>query len=188
MKETIVLEIAKKTDIEGILALQELYLVSNLSEIEKEQGFVTTPFSIEQLIEIITNKGLFIAKDQNKIIAYLFSGSWNFYSQWPIFSYMITLFPDLNFLDSKITTSNSFQYGPICIDKEYRGKGLIEPFFEFMRVNMAEKFPLGVTFINKTNIPSTKAHTEKLNWTIISDFEFNNNKYHILAYDMQKPV
>ncbi|MFM2369935.1 MAG: hypothetical protein RL619_2252, partial [Bacteroidota bacterium] len=33
-----------------------------------------------------------------------------------------------------------------------------------------------------------KAHTEKLNWTIIGDFQFNNNNYFILAYDMNQPV
>jgi hypothetical protein len=51
-----------------------------------------------------------------------------------------------------------------------------------------KKYPLSLTFINKTNIPSTKAHTEKLKWTIIADFIFNNNEYYILAYDMNQPV
>ena len=45
MIENIKLEVAKLSDIDGILALQELYLVSNLSEEEKAGGFVTTPFS-----------------------------------------------------------------------------------------------------------------------------------------------
>jgi hypothetical protein len=36
--------------------------------------------------------------------------------------------------------------------------------------------------------PSTKAHTNKLKWTIIADFQFNNNNYYILAYDMSQRV
>ena len=177
---------AKLNDIDGILALQELYLVSNLSEKEKEAGFVTTPFTIPQLTEIIGQQGLFIAKDNSKIIAYIFGGSWDFYSQWPIFNYMSAQFPDLNFLNFDITTTNSFQYGPISIAKEYRGKGLINSFFEFMRTHMVQKYPLSLTFINKINIPSAKAHTEKLKWSIIGDFQFNNNEYFILAYDMNQ--
>lgn len=188
MIENIQLEVAKLSDIDGVLALQERYLVSNLSEEEKISGFVTTPFSIPQLTEVTEKEGLFLAKDNNKIIAYIFGGSWNFFSQWPIFEHMTTLFPNLNFLDFDITTTNSFQYGPICIDKKYRGKGLINLFFEFMRIHMVKKYPLALTFINKTNIPSTKAHTKKLNWTIIADFQFNNNNYFILAYDMNQPV
>jgi hypothetical protein len=188
MIENIQLEIAKLNDIDGILALQELYLVSNLSEEEKASGFVTTPFTVPQLTEIIEQEGLFIAKDNNKIIAYIFAGGWDFFSQWPIFNHMTAMFPDLNFLDFDITTTNSFQYGPICIDKKYRGKGLIHLLFEFMRIHIIKRYPLALTFINKTNIPSTKAHTEKLKWTIIADFQFNNNNYFILAYNMSQPV
>ena len=188
MIENIELEVAKLSDIDGILALQELYLVSNLSEEEKVAGFVTTPFSIPQLTEVIGQQGLFLAKDNNKIIAYIVAAGWDFFNQWPIFKHMTILFPDLTFLDFDITTTNSFQYGPICIDKAYRGKGLITPLFEFMRIHLVKRYPLALTFINKTNIPSTKAHTEKLKWTIIADFHFNNNNYFILAYDMNQPV
>lgn len=188
MTQNIQFEIAKLIDIAGVLALQELYLVANLSEEEKTAGFVTTPFTIQQLTEVIQKEELFIAKDTNHIIAYIFAGSWDFFHQWPIFNHMISLLPELIFLDFDFTTKNSFQYGPICIHQDYRGKGLITPFFEFMRINMKSKYPLSLTFINKINIPSTKAHTEKLKWTIIKEFQFNNNEYLILAYDMNQSV
>jgi hypothetical protein len=188
MIENIKLELAQLDNIPGILTLQELYLVSNLSEREKEAGFVTTPFTTTQLTDIIEQEGLFVAKDGSRIVAYIFAGSWDFFSQWPIFNYITAQFPDLRFLDFNITTTLTFQYGPICIAKEYRGQGLINSFFEFMRIHLVKKYPLSLTFINKTNIPSTKAHTEKLKWTIIADFIFNNNEYYILAYDMNQPV
>ena len=186
MIENIQFEIATLNDIDGVLTLQELYLVSNLSDEEKKAGFVTTPFTITQLTEVINCKNLFVAIDNNKIIAYIFTGSWDFFNQWPIFNHMISLLPALKFLDFNFTTENSFQYGPICIHKDYRGKALIFSFFEFMRINMKSKYPLSLTFINKTNIPSRKAHTEKLKWTIIDDFQFNQNEYYILAYDMNQ--
>lgn len=186
MREIITFEIAKISDIQGVLALQDLYLVTNLSEEEKAFGFVTTPFTVQQLTEVIQKEELFLAKDNNKIIGYIFAGSWEFFNQWPIFNYMNSLFPKLTFLDFKITTTNSFQYGPICIHKDYRGKGLITSLFELMRINLSQKYPLSLTFINKINIPSTKAHTEKLKWTIIGDFQFNTNDYYILAYDMKQ--
>ncbi len=186
--KNIQLEIAKENDVEGVLSLQKLYLVSNLTEEEKKSGFVTTPFTAELLIYVINNEGLFIAKDNGKIIAYVFAESWNFFSQYPIFEYMISLFPRLKFLDFEINATSSFQYGPICIDKKYRGQGLINSLFEFMRIHTVKRYPLGVTFINKTNVPSLKAHTEKLNWTVIDDFQFNDNHYYILAYDMKTPI
>ncbi|MEC5165708.1 hypothetical protein RCH18_001440 [Flavobacterium sp. PL11] len=188
MMENINFKIASLNDIDGVLALQDLYLVSNLSDEEKKAGFVTTPFTIAQLTAVIESQNLFIAIDHTKIIGYIFTGSWDFFSQWPIFTHMISLLPELHFLDFKFTTINSFQYGPICIDKSYRSQGVIKPFFEFMRSHMESKYPLSLTFINKNNIPSTKAHTIKLQWTIISDFKFNSNDYLILAYDMKQPL
>lgn len=188
MTENLELQVAKLEDIKGVLFLQESYLVSNLSEEEKKSGFVTTPFSVEQLTHVIHNQGLFIAKDKNKIIAYVFAESWQFFSQWPIFEHIISLFPELKFLDFEINSTTSFQYGPICIEKKYRGKGLINSLFELMRTQMVKKYPLSLTFINKTNAPSLKAHIEKLKWTIIADFIFNNNNYYLLAYDMNKPA
>lgn len=180
--------IANEWHIDGILALQELYLVDNLSPEEKQAGFVTTRFTIDQLKSIIDQKGLFIAVDKEQIIAYIFAADWDYYCQWPIFRHMITYFPDLQFNNFAINTTDSFQYGPICIHADHRGKGLIVPLFEFMRTEMVIRFPLALTFINKSNIPSLRAHTTKLNWSTIGDFEYNSNQYAILAYDMQESL
>ena len=185
---TIAYKIADTTHIPGILALQELYLVDNLSQEEKQAGFVTTRFSTDQLTTIIEQRGLFIGLDQDQIVAYIFAGDWEYYRQWPIFEHMITYFPTLEFKKMDITTSSSFQYGPICIHAAYRSQGLIVPFFEFMRKEMVKRFPLGLTFINQANLPSLRAHTAKLQWTVIGAFKYNNNQYRILAYDMSESV
>lgn len=187
MSNQIKLSIANNNDIEGVLNLQEKYLVTNLTDEQKIDGFVTTPFNHDLLIGVIKNRGLFVAKNiENKIIAYVFAESWNFFSRYPIFEYMISLMPDLKFENYVFNTTNSFQYGPVCIDKNYRGNGLLIHLFEFMRENVVKKYPLSLTFINKINQPSMKAHTKKLGWTAISEFQFNDNQYIILAYDMQK--
>jgi hypothetical protein len=183
---SIELKIADLFHIDGILALQELYLVDNLSAQQKQAGFVTTRFTRDQLKVIIGQQGLFVAIDNDLLVAYIFAGDWNFYCQWPIFRHMITHFQELAFRNFNINTIESFQYGPICIHEDYRGKGLINPFFEFMRNEMLKRFPLGLTFINKLNVPSLRAHTTKLNWEIIGEFEYNSNHYCILAYDMSK--
>ncbi|MGZ9674981.1 GNAT family acetyltransferase [Flavobacterium sp. GNP001] len=179
---------AQLSDIDSVLDLQELYLVTNLSETERAAGFVTTPFTVEQLKTVIAKKELFLAKEGKRVVGYIFAGSWQFYQQWPIFAYMSSLITQLNFANKNVDLQNSFQYGPICIHKKYRGTGIIKPLFELMRSEMVQKYPLALTFINKANQPSTKAHTEKLNWSIISEFEYNTNSYYILAYDMQNEL
>ncbi|MFD2247313.1 GNAT family N-acetyltransferase [Pontibacter ruber] len=179
---------AQKEDIESVLALQSLYLYDNLSEEERQEGFVTTPFTTEQLEQIIEREGLFIATDKEQIVAYAFAGGWDYFSQWPIFPYMTSRFPSLHFKDFDISTENSFQYGPVCIDIPYRGSGLLNNLFEYMRRQMVVKYPLSVTFINQVNKRSLNAHVNKLGWTVIDEFDFNGKQYYGLAFDMQESV
>lgn len=176
-------------DIKGVLSLQERNLYSKLSEKERENGFVTTPFTVKQIEEIIKQNGIFIAENKNKkIIAYAFAGSWKYFEQWEIFNFMTSRFSKLSFKEKDITTKNSFQYGPVCIDKDYRGNGLLNLIFEEMRIEFLKKYPISITFINKVNVISEKAHTKKLGWKIIDEFEFNENTYIGLAFDMNKTV
>jgi hypothetical protein len=181
--------IGNKKDISRILSLQENNLYRNLNEKERENGFVTTPFTTKQIEDIIKQNGIFIAENENNlIIAYAFAGTWEYFEQWEIFNFMVSRFPKLSFKNKAITVVNSFQYGPVCIDKLYRGKGLLNLIFEEMRIEFIKKFPISITFINRVNVISEKAHTQKLGWEIIDEFEFNNNKYIGLAFDMKKSV
>jgi hypothetical protein len=179
---------ATKSDINGVLELQSKYLISNLTDAEKKEGFVTTPFNVQQIENIINEDGLFVAKYEGKIIAYIYAGSWEYFSQWAIFPFMTNLFEKLSFKNNEISTENSFQYGPICIDTAFRGTGLLNNIFEYMRIHLQSKYPISVTFISKINERSIKAHTDKLKWKIIDEFEFNNNNFLMLAFDMSVSV
>lgn len=177
-----------QADIPGILALQDQNLYGKMTEAERANGFVTTPFVPKQIEAIIEQNGLFVAEDKGIIISYVFAGTWAYFQQWEIFKLMVSRFPILQFNGQKITVENSFQYGPVCIAKAYRGQGVLQMIFEEMRQSMVQKFPISITFINKVNAISTIAHTKKLGWVIIDEFQFNNNTYIGLAFDMGKRI
>lgn len=175
-------------DIEKVLALHYRYQVDSIAEEDKKDGFVTTPFTAEQLRSLIDQEqGLFIALDGNEVVAYVMAASWQFWSRWPMFAYMIEGLGTLEYLGQKLSVENSYQYGPICIDKRYRGSGVLEGIFEFARSQMAPRFPILVTFINKINPRSYEAHTRKLGLEVIAEFSYNNNNYYELVYDTAKP-
>ena len=169
-------------DITGILDLQARNLYANLEATELPGGFVTTPFSSELLRLLMLKNGVFIAANKQQIIGYLLAGDWEFFSQWAIFKVMIDRLPQLSYRGQKITVDNSFQYGPICIDRSSRGSQVFPKLFDLMRVSFAPKFPIGVTFINKINERSFAAHTRKLKLDIIDEFEFNGNSFYTLAF------
>lgn len=179
--------IAISSDLAGVLQLQKANLYSELSEKEREKGFVTTPFSEQQILDIIKLDGLFVGEENSTIIAYVFAGDWHYFQQWPIFPFMTARFPKLSFNDSSVTTENSFQYGPICIALDFRGQQVMRELFEEMRLLWVQKFSVSITFVNKANKISVRAH-EKIGWELIDEFEFNGNSYLGLAFDMKTSV
>lgn len=184
-----ILKVADLNDIDEVLELHYKYQVDSIKEEDKKDGFVTTAFTKEQLTNLIKKEqGLFIAKIDNKVVAYVMAASWQFWSVWPMFAHMIKNLPNLEYLNQKLSVDNSYQYGPICIDKSVRGKQVLERIFDFSRAHMAKRFPILVTFINKINPRSYEAHTRKLGLEVICEFEFNNNHYYELVYDTSKPV
>lgn len=181
------LKIAEISDIDNVLKLHYRYHVDFINEEDKQDGFVTTPFTKEQLRELVEEeKGLFIAVLGGNVVAYVMAASWQFYSKWPMFAFMIENLPNLEYLGQKLNIYNSYQYGPICIDKSVRGSGVLEKIFGYTQKEMSKRYPILVTFINKINIRSYQAHTKKLGLEVIAEFDYNNNHYYELAFDTAK--
>jgi len=178
----IVLKVATLDHIEEILALHYKYQIDSISEDDKADGFITTAFTKTHLSSLIQNEnGLFIACVDNKIVAYVMAASWDYWSQWPMFQFMIENLHDSTCHEQAITKTNSYQYGPVCVDKTVRGQGVFEKIFNFSLSKMSKRYPIMVTFINKTNKRSYEAHTKKTSLNVICNFEFNNNQYYKLA-------
>jgi len=182
------LGIATLEDIEAVLRLHVKYHIDTVTETDKKDGFVTTPFDAEILAELIAEKGLFVAKEGEDVLAYLMAASWDFCSRWPIFAQMIKGLSQIEYGNLRLSKENSYQYGPICIDVSVRGTGVLKDIFEFSRSEMAKRYPVLVTFVNQINPRSFAAHTRKLHLDVISEFEFNENRYWELAYLTSKPV
>lgn len=182
-----IFKMAEVTDIEGVLQLQNKYHINTIADADKKDGFVTTSFTKEQLTKLVEEEqGLFIAKNQDGIMAYVMAASWEYWSAWPIFAHMIQDLRNLKYDGQQLNVENSYQYGPICIDKNLRGTGTLETLFEIARKEMAKKFSFLITFINKVNTRSYEAHTRKLGLTLLQEFDYNNNSYYELIYDVSK--
>ena len=183
------LKIAEIRDIEKVLELHAKYQINTINQEDKKDGFITTAFTKEQLTKLISEEqGLFIAIKDEKVVAYVMSASWQFWSMWPMFVFMIKDLSNLKYLGQTLSVENSYQYGPVCVDKSIRGSGILEILFDFARAEMSKKYPILVTFINKINLRSYEAHTRKLGLEVIQEFEFNDNKYYELVYDTSKKL
>lgn len=174
---------AGMADYDGILALHRIYHTDYINEADRKDGFVTTNFTPEQLRALIEDEhGVTIVKDADgKVVAYAMAASWEFWSQWPLFAHMIDKLSEFTHEGTVLTTENSYQYGPICLDKSVRNGGLFEDVFYASLKSMSGRYPYMVTFINRINGRSHAAHTRKVPLRIEGTFQFNNNNYYLLA-------
>ena len=77
-------------DLDRVLDLLRTNHVDTISEEEKQNGFVTTNITKEQLCNLMeAEKGITVAEDGDKIVGFALAGSWNFWQPWPLFTYMI---------------------------------------------------------------------------------------------------
>ena len=173
---------AKMTDLDKVMDLHKRYHIKSIDPSDKPDGFVTTDFTPEQLHVLVEKeRGITIAMDGDCVIAYAMAASWQFWSEWPLFAYMIEKLPENTFNGQLLSIDNSYQYGPICVDRRYRGSGVFQKVFDASLCSMSSLYPFMVTFINQINSRSYAAHTQKARMDTVCTFQFNQNNYYILA-------
>lgn len=177
-----VIQQAKLEDMQGVLHLLKANHVSNLKETEKADGFVTTNMTTEQLERLITKEnGVTIAREGKEVLAFAMAASWGYWSEWPFFAYMIEKLSEFSFEGQILTTENSYQYGPVCIDRSIRGSGVFEKVFYASLSSMKGHYPIMATFINQVNHRSYAAHTKKVAMEQVGTFQFNDNDYYLMS-------
>jgi GNAT superfamily N-acetyltransferase len=165
----------------AILALHAQNHVSNLGEDARGDGFLTIFPDLAHLAKLESQKSLFVARgERGDLAGYVLSAPWNFYAQWPVFATQTDRFP-LAFGDQILTTQNSFQYGPVCVAREFRGRGVLPAMFDAVKAHFAPIFPIGATFINLQNARSMAAH-RKLGFQIVDEWSAAENHYATLAF------
>ena len=77
-------------DVDGILSLLKANHISYIRAENKPDGFVTTNYTDAQLKALIVQeRGVTIAKDNDQVLAFAMAASWEFWSDWAFFAYMI---------------------------------------------------------------------------------------------------
>lgn len=175
--------LATLNDLPAIRALMAKYHRDTIAPEDMADGFVTTALNDEQFADLIVReKGVMLAKDGDTIAAFALAASWDYWQQVPIMQRMIDLLPQMPAVDGvTLTWENTYQYGPVCVDKPYRGTGVFEGIFHASLHEYAEKYPVMVTFVNQINPRSHAAHTRKVGMREIATFDFNGNHYWMLA-------
>jgi|AntRauTorckE5430_2_1112549.scaffolds.fasta_scaffold04638_5 ribosomal protein S18 acetylase RimI-like enzyme len=148
-------------ELHQILALQAANLSKNISEEEaKSQGFVTVQHDFELLDAMNKPFAHIIAKDGEKVVGYALVMLRSFADKIPVLFSMFDMINKAVFNEKSVNDSTYFTMGQICIDKNYRGQGLVENLYKTMQKHYANDFQYLITEITARNTRSTKAHSK----------------------------
>lgn len=183
------LKVAELSDVDEILKLHIRYHIDTISSEDKEDGSLLLTLKREDLEALINNEqGVYIAKDESTVLAYLMVGSGDFWSRWGLFASFLFSFSIIEHLGERVTSEDCAIYGSACICKRLRGSGVLESLFEIARTKVQEDYSLIVTLLHQDNPRSYEAHQRKLGFKRMESFSFEEESYDSFIYDTSKEV
>jgi len=169
-------------DVPAILAVQAANFVGNLDDTERNDGFLSVEFTHKQLEEIADNVGIVVACDGARLAGYLCASSCEFNRPFPLLAAMMQQLEHMDYGGRPLAASRLFIYGPVCIDRPYRGCGLLRGLYNRLKSEVARRYNVGVAFVAYDNPHSLRAHVIGLGMDLVGEFVFSGKRYHILAF------
>jgi hypothetical protein len=179
---------AGTADYEAILGLQAANYVANLSEEERREGFLSAEFSRQQVAAMAEDLGIMIAVEAGVVAGYLCAFRNEFGHGSPVLAEMLKSYDRVQFRGRPLSSYNSYVYGPVCVGKKYRQRGLLRSLYEAQKRDLAGRVDVGVAFVARSNPHSLQAHVTGLRMDEVGDFEVKGNGYVILAFPVPRQL
>jgi predicted GNAT superfamily acetyltransferase len=175
---------ASAPDYPGILRLQSANYLPNVAPKDRSDGFLSAEFSAEQMAAIAEDLGIVIAAESGKVAGYLCAFRNEFDHGSPVLAEMLGRYDRVQFNGRSLSSYRSYIYGPVCIAREYRGRGILRRLYDAQKNDLTGGFDAGVAFVSRANPHSLQAHVSGLGMVHAADFEVNGNVYAMLAFSL----
>jgi ribosomal protein S18 acetylase RimI-like enzyme len=143
-------------DFQGILNLQRENHLSSLDSLE--HGFVTVLHKIEDIQKMNGFAPHIIAKDGQKVAAYVLAMTVDSKDDVPVLIPMFEQFDQLDFKGKKVSGYHYLVVGQVCVGKDYRGLGVFDQLYQKYKEVHSKDFDFVITEIATNNVRSLKAH------------------------------
>ena len=168
-----------------IITLQKKNLKQNITAEEKSsEGFVTMEFNLPMLQELHALAPDVIIKDGDQVVGYAIVLPLEGRIAYPALEPMFINFEKLYWKGRQLYDYKFYAMGQICIDKDYRGKGLFRMLYEKHREIYKEQFDFIVTEISTGNARSSNAH-KRIGFKTIDIYRDQMDEWAVVLWDWQ---
>ncbi|OAV43236.1 GNAT family N-acetyltransferase [Lewinella sp. 4G2] len=149
----------KKTELKQIIDLQRANLKAALSEEEAtDQGFVTAVHDYDVLEEMNSATAAVIAKDGTRVVGYALAMTRDFADKVPTLTAVWEIQDGAELNGEILGNVNYLGMGQVCVDKEYRGRKLVDRMYKYLRTCYSLHYPYLITSIDEHNTRSRRVH------------------------------
>lgn len=165
-------------ELEEILVLQQKNLPVNISTSEiTEQGFVSAQHTQELLTKMHDGHPHVIAKENGKVVGYALCMLQEFRNEIPLLTPMFTQTDEaINELNEPI---NYMVMGQVCVDKEYRKRGMFRALYNYMKENISKEYNAIITEVDVKNVRSVNAH-KAIGFEVLKEYASNNQNWQLI--------
>ena len=175
------------SDLQQMLLLQKKNLPTNISKEEMQsQGFVTVNHSLEMLEMMHKLAPSIIIKDDNKVVAYALTMLCERKNLVPELQTMFLGFDSLHWRGKPLNEYNYYVMGQVCIDKDYRGRGLFELLYQKHKEVYESTFDFMITEVATRNTRSMKAH-KRIGFETVRVYKDELDEWEVVVWDWSPP-
>lgn len=185
----ITLDVASSTrHFEQILDLQRRYHASALPpDAQDREGFVFAEHSVPLLQRMSAELPQAIAIADDVVVGYCLAMSLSLRDEIPSLVPMFDHFGRCEYQGRPLSALRFFVGGQVCVDRAYRGRGLLARLYEHVRVSAPATYDLCVTEIAARNQVSVRAH-ERMGFETISTYSDTSEAWVIVAWNLGRPT
>ena len=177
ISSTLLVRRALDKDIDAVCELLKENFVGNLGDAEKKDGFLSINFEADQLKEMAADGVMIVALFDSRVVAFLTTQTCEYNLNLPIAKTLVEK------LSNTVESHKTLVCGPVCIDSDFRGQGLLEQLYEVLAREAEGTYDTGITFVSDSNPRSIAAHKHKLGMTPVGKFEEEGKLFQMFRHD-----
>ena len=176
---------ARNEDYPKVVALQNANLGSVLADAAKADGFLSGSFSEADYAKMDRSVCVVVSVSGEDLHGFLAVGSAEFNKPFPLPAAMLAMFPSINYKGKTLDQYTPCIAGPVCVDKNQRGKGIFQAMYAELFKILPAHINLITTLVSTANPRSLKAH-ENVGLERVSEFEFNGRTFVLLVCSVER--
>lgn len=171
---------------EGILALQQKNIYTALSPAtQQQQGFVFAEHNMELLKALAAALPQVVALANDEVVGYNLAMTANMKSMIPRIVPMFDAFERCIYQGKALTNYRYIVGGQVCVDQNFRGKGLLSQLYHATKDRVGKEYQLCVTEISTRNLLSLKIH-QRMGFEVISTYQDTEETWNIVLWDFHR--